>query len=65
MGNEKFSTKLIIGQDQIKEENLNFLWIQWKVLHRILRFMGHNESSARRKVHSIKGIYDKIGVISY
>ena len=54
-----------LGQGRCKERNYRLSWIQWKWRHNIPKFMGHNGSSAKRKVHSTKCLHKKIKKFSY
>ena len=46
-----------MGQGRNKRRNYRLPKIQWEWTHNIPKFMGHIESSAKRKVHSTKCLH--------
>lgn len=50
-----------MGQGRNKERNQILPKIQWKWPYNIPKFMGHNESKVKRKIHSTECLHKGAG----
>ena len=56
---QPFVSEYRLGQDEDKERNQSSFRIQRKLIHSIPKCRGHNESCAKRQVHSPKFFFIK------
>lgn len=65
MGAQQLSTQSLLGQGRNKERNERLPRIQWKLMHNVPKFMGHNEGSSKRIFVALRFSIKKIWAIWY
>ena len=62
---KQYSSEVTMGQGWNRGRSKRRPKIQWKWSDNIPKFMGHNKSSVKRKIHSTKCLHKKAGKIPH